>query len=84
MTGPELLTLEELACLLRTSVDAMYQIRRRGGGPRAVLLGRRLLFRVSDVEAWLDSLVEEHDRQGSLTVVEGMGNRGTGSPRRTA
>ena len=54
----ELLTLEELADLTRTSVDALYQVRRRGGGPPALRVGRRLLFRRGDVDSWLGALVE--------------------------
>ncbi|MBV8980395.1 MAG: helix-turn-helix domain-containing protein [Acidimicrobiia bacterium] len=55
MAAPELLTVDELAEFLRSTPDAVYALRYRGDGPRGVRVGRRVLFRRSDVDDWLDA-----------------------------
>ena len=52
---PEYLTVDEAADLLRTPVATLYQWRHKGMGPRASRVGRRLLYRRSDVISWVDS-----------------------------
>lgn len=51
-----LLTVEEVAEVLRTTPSALYSSRHRGEAPGAlaVRVGRRLLWRPTDLEAWLD------------------------------
>ena len=49
------MTLSEVADLARTTPGAIYQWRRRGKGPRASRVGKRLLFRRSDVLAWIEA-----------------------------
>jgi len=51
-----LLTTEEVAEILRTGPSTVRFWRHVGKGPRATRPGRRVLYRESDVEAWL----EEH------------------------
>jgi hypothetical protein len=54
-----LMTARELVDYLRLpTLDALYTMRTRGGGPPAVRIQRQLLFRRADVEAWLASRVE--------------------------
>jgi excisionase family DNA binding protein len=50
----EFMTTEELAELLRTSRGNVHYWRHIGKGPPAVKVGRRVLFRRADVEAWLE------------------------------
>jgi excisionase family DNA binding protein len=52
---PELLTTEEVAAWLRTSVQAVYNMRLRGELPQAVRRGKRLLFDRADLVRWMDA-----------------------------
>ena len=56
------LSISELAADLGVSVQAIYDLRSQGRGPRGFRVGRELRFRVSEVEAWLAGL-EEADEQ---------------------
>jgi len=61
--GDEMLTIDQLAELLHVKVQAVYDWRHRGVGPRAIRpAGGRVLFRRSDVDAWLDQYA---DRPGA-------------------
>lgn len=57
----ELLTVDDLADLLRTTRAAIHTMRYRGVGPPAVRIGKRLLFPCSGVEAWLVACAEQRD-----------------------
>jgi hypothetical protein len=46
---------EEVALVLGTSVAGLAQMRYRGTGPRFVKRGRRVLYRWSDIRAYLDA-----------------------------
>jgi hypothetical protein len=48
-------TAEEVAPVLDTSVAGMAQMRYRGNGPRFIKRGRRVLYRWSDVRAYLEA-----------------------------
>lgn len=50
------LTLAEIAAHLGVSVQALYDLRNKGRGPRGFKVGRHLHFRISEVEAWLRQL----------------------------
>lgn len=50
-----LVTLPELAGLLRVPVATVYRWRRYGRGPRGYRVGRGIRFRVSEVEEWLQA-----------------------------
>lgn len=54
-TAPTM-TLSELADLLSVSTQALYDLRSKGRGPRGFRVGRKLRFRVSEVEAWITSM----------------------------
>lgn len=51
----ELLTIEEVAKECRVTTASLYSSRYRGIGPRGIRMGKRLLFRRSDVDAWIES-----------------------------
>jgi len=55
MTTPEhdLLTISETADLVRAPVATLRYWRHRGTGPRSFRLGRRVLYRRDDVDAWI-------------------------------
>lgn len=50
----DLLTTEEVALLLRKTPSTMRYLRYVGAGPRSFKLGRRVLYRRCDVEAYID------------------------------
>lgn len=52
----ECLSLAELAERLHVSPQAIYDLRSQGRGPKGFRVGRRLRFRISEVEAWLARL----------------------------
>ncbi len=54
-----LLTVEEVAALLRTTPHALHQMRHKRKGPPAVRVGNRLLFDAAKVETWLREREEE-------------------------
>ena len=45
----------EAAAYLNVNVATLWQHRRRGTGPRAVLVGRTLEYSVADLDAWVES-----------------------------
>lgn len=60
----ELLTISELAEYLSVSTQTVYNWRVDGEGPYGQKVGRRILFRVADVDAWL--VVRANKSAGSL------------------
>ena len=50
---PELLTITEAAELLRAPVATLRYWRHLGAGPRSFRLGRRVLYRREDLQAWI-------------------------------
>lgn len=60
-----LLNIDETAEYLRLSPTALYSQRHRGEAPGALLVkvGRRLVARQADLDAWLDSKVEAQLRE---------------------
>jgi excisionase family DNA binding protein len=51
-TPDDYLTTDELAALLRTTRKAIHAMRTAGTAPPAARVGKRLLFRRRDVDAW--------------------------------
>jgi predicted DNA-binding transcriptional regulator AlpA len=51
----ELLVLEEVCAWLRKSPAQLRWMRHNGTGPRSAKVGGRVMFRRSDVEAWIDA-----------------------------
>jgi excisionase family DNA binding protein len=56
MKATEYLTLPEASELIRTPAGTLYQWRTKKVGPPSMKVGRRVLYRRSDLEAWLDSM----------------------------
>ena len=52
---PELLTITEVAQMLRVPVGTMRYWRHLGAGPNSFRLGRHVRYRRSDVRAWLNT-----------------------------
>lgn len=52
MSADQLLTTADLARRWRTTEQAVYGARYRGNCPSAIRIGKRLLWRLADVEAW--------------------------------
>ena len=55
------LTTEELADRERVPLATVHQWNHRGVGPRRMRVGKRILYRLSDVIAWEDSRAIEPD-----------------------
>jgi excisionase family DNA binding protein len=53
-----LLTIAEVADLCRTTPDTVRYWRYSGHGPKSFRLGRRVLFKLEDVEAWIDDAAD--------------------------
>lgn len=49
-----LLTIAEVASLCRTTQDTVRYWRYTGVGPKSFRLGRRVVFREDDVNAWIE------------------------------
>ena len=57
MTNPDpLRNIDEAADYLRQPVATLYYWRTKGGGPRFIKVGRRLLVRQSELDRYLDDL----------------------------
>jgi excisionase family DNA binding protein len=56
---PELLTITEAAEVLRAPVATLRYWRHLGTGPRSFRLGRRVLYRRDDLQAWIDAQRED-------------------------
>lgn len=55
----ELLTTEEVAAYFRTVAGTVRYWRHVGKGPRSLRVGRRVLYRTSDVHAWAEKALTE-------------------------
>lgn len=52
---PEHLTTAEVSDVLRTPAETVRYWRHIGKGPKSFKVGRRVLYRREDVEAWLEA-----------------------------
>ena len=52
---PDLLTISEAAEVLRAPVATLRYWRHLGTGPHSFRLGRRVLYRRDDLDAWVDA-----------------------------
>jgi len=62
---PELLTTAEVASITRAPVASVRYWRFSGTGPRSFRLGRRVVYRRTEVEAWL---AEQEQRDPSTAM----------------
>jgi excisionase family DNA binding protein len=56
MESPEYLTLTEASELIRTPTGTLYQWRTKKIGPPSIKVGRRVIYRRTDLEKWLEEL----------------------------
>ena len=56
---PEIVDTEGLAEELHTPVHTVHYWRAQGTGPKGIKVGKRILYRWADVEAWLDQKAAE-------------------------
>ena len=54
MEQPEMMTTEEVAAYFRTVPATVRYWRHVGKGPRSLRVGRRVLYRAGDVQAWAE------------------------------
>ena len=59
---PDLLTISEAAEVLRAPVATLRYWRHIGTGPHSFRLGRRVLYRRSDLDAWVEARRGQADR----------------------
>lgn len=52
---PELLTPDDVADIVHTTAAQLAQMRYRGGGPRYVKFGKKILYRRTDIEAYIEA-----------------------------
>jgi excisionase family DNA binding protein len=60
-----LLTDDEVAERLRIGARTLEKWRGQGGGPRFIRVGRRPLYKSSDVDAWLERQARTSNGQGA-------------------
>jgi predicted DNA-binding transcriptional regulator AlpA len=58
----ELLTITEAAAIVRAPVATPRYWRHLGTGPRCFRVGRRVLYRTSDVHEWINAQAAESER----------------------
>ena len=59
---PDLLTISEAAEVLRAPVATLRYWRHLGTGPHSFRLGRRVLYRRDDLDAWVEARRGQADR----------------------
>ena len=59
--GDELLTISEVAAIVRAPIATLRYWRHLGNGPRSFRLGRRVVYRVGDLRAWIDAQADASD-----------------------
>jgi predicted DNA-binding transcriptional regulator AlpA len=59
--GDELLTISEVAAIVRAPLATLRYWRHLGTGPRSFRLGRRVVYRVGDLRAWIDAQADASD-----------------------
>lgn len=55
MTDHDLLTIGEAADLVRAPVATLRYWRHVGTGPRSFRLGRRVVYKAADLQAWIET-----------------------------
>ena len=53
-TDDDLLTIAEVAAIVRAPIATVRYWRHLGTGPRSFRLGRRVVYRAGDLQAWID------------------------------
>ncbi len=58
----ELLTIDEVAEVTRLPINTLYHYRATGQGPKSAKIGRRVMYRRADVDAWISEAFEAAKR----------------------
>ncbi|MFS3127483.1 helix-turn-helix domain-containing protein [Nocardioides sp. Bht2] len=61
---PDHMTTAEVSELIRTPAETVRYWRHIGKGPRSFKVGRRVLYRRSDVDSWLEAQYAAGDQAG--------------------
>lgn len=61
----ELMTLEQFAAVMNVSVNTVRYWRSIGYGPKSARIGRRVVYRRVDVDAWVDAHFDEDSAGGA-------------------
>ena len=59
--GDELLTISEVAAIVRAPIATLRYWRHLGNCPRSFHLGRRVIYPLGDVRAWIDAQADASD-----------------------
>lgn len=59
--GDELLTISEVAAIVRAPIATLRYWRHLDTGPRSFRLGRRVVYRVCDLRTWIDDQANASD-----------------------
>ena len=59
--GDELLTISEVAAIVRAPLATLRYWRHLGTGPRSFRLGRRVVYRLGDLRPWIDAQADASD-----------------------
>ena len=54
---PKIMTKDETALMLRCDIRTLDRLRATGGGPRSFKIGKNRMYRLSDVERWVENRV---------------------------
>ena len=65
--GDELLTISEVAAIVRAPIATLRYWRHLGTGPRSFRLGRRVVYRVADLRAWIDAQAGASDAGAAVS-----------------
>ena len=65
MTNDQLLTIDDLAEMLKVPKQTLYAWRHQSEGPIGHRIGRHVRYRLTDVDEWLDS--QRDDNSGRRT-----------------
>ena len=57
----QLLTISEVAAIVRAPLATLRYWRHLGTGPRSFRLGRRVVYRAGDLRAWIDAQADASD-----------------------
>jgi DNA-binding transcriptional MerR regulator len=67
LAGDELLTISEVAAIVRAPIATLRYWRHLGTGPHSFRLGRRVVYRVADLRAWIDAQAGASDAGAAVS-----------------
>ena len=67
--GDELLTIAEVADVVRFPLATLRYWRHLGTGPRSFRLGRRIVYRASDLRTWINTQADASDAGAAASEV---------------